>query len=342
MNNLPRGVHYVSDSSFPWIRRKQGSGFRFLDEKKKPLPEKESERINKLSIPPAWVEVKICPSEKGHIQAVGFDEKGRKQYIYHQAWVEYNQQNKFEKMINFGEVLPNIRETVAKDMRQHSLTRERILATIVWLLEHTFIRIGNKVYEKENQSYGLTTLRNKHTTVEGNKVKFSFKGKSGVYHELGITHPRIAQTLKECIELPGYELFQYLDEEGQRKTVDSHEVNEYLKNISGEDLSVKDFRTWGGTTKAGEFLSKLDCQECLENKEKEIEHAITQAVEEVAMHLGNTVAVCRKYYIHPRVIDYYRKGELVPHFKKAKRNYSRNSNKLLEHEYAIWTLLKNT
>jgi len=338
MNNLPRGVRYLSDSSFSWVRKKQGKGFCFLDEKGKSFPEIELERIKKLAIPPAWAEVKICPHERGHIQAVGFDDKGRKQYIYHPAWIEYNQQHKFEKMIRFGEVLPILRGVSAGHMRQHKLTRERILATIVWLLEHTFIRIGNKAYQKENQSYGLTTLRGKHTSVEGNKVEFSFKGKSGVYHELGITHPRIAQTIKECIELPGYELFQYLDDEGQRQTVDSRDVNEYMQEITGESLSAKDFRTWGGTTLAGEILSKLGHRK----SGKEMEEVLAQTVEEVAGHLGNTTSVCRKYYIHPQVFEIYKKGNLIPHFKKSRANHKRNSNQLLEHEYAVWTLLKNS
>lgn len=336
MNNLPRGVRYVSDSTFLWKRKKQGTGFRFLNEKGKSLLKIELERVEKLAIPPAWVDVKICSHERGHIQAVGLDDKERKQYIYNPAWVEYNQQHKFEKMIRFGQVLPILRGVCLGHMRQRKLSRERILATIVWLLEHTFIRIGNKTYQKENQSYGLTTLRGKHTNVKGNKVEFSFKGKSGVYHELDITHPRIAQTIKECIELPGYELFQYLDDEGQRQTIDSRDVNEYMQEITGESLSAKDFRTWGGTTLAGEILAKLGQKE----SEKEMDEVLTQTVEEVAGHLGNTTSVCRKYYIHPKVLKFYKRGNLVSHFKKAKANYRRNSNQLSEPEYATWTLLK--
>ena len=313
MTHLPHGLHYVSDADFTGTRAKHGAG---------------------LAIPPAWKKVKVCTDPHGHIQAVGFDDKGRKQYIYHPDWIAYNQQNKFDKMIRFAEVLPTLRDTVAGHLRQHQLSRERILATITWLLEHTFIRIGNKTYEKENQSYGLTTLHNKHTSVTGNKVKFSFKGKSGVYHELDITHPRIAQTIQQCIELPGYELFQYVNDEGQRQSVDSHQVNEYLREITGEVLSAKDFRTWGGTSKAGDFLFNPA------EGEKETEQNLLRMVEEVASHLGNTVAVCRQYYIHPLIFETYRKGTLLPHFHKAKKNYARNANELSEHEYAIWTLLK--
>jgi DNA topoisomerase-1 len=309
----PRSLRYVSDKDMVWRRVKSGEGFRFINRLGKPISERDAERIKSLVIPPAWEEVRICPDKSGHIQATGLDDKGRKQYIYHNAWTEYNQQHKFDSLKKFGEILPTLRETIAGHMRQTELTRERILATITWLLEHTFIRVGNESYAKENQSYGLTTMRTKHVDVEGNTISFSFKGKSHVYHELDVKHPRVAQTIKECIELPGYQLFKYLDE-GKRKKIDSADVNDYLKEITGESLSAKDFRTWGGTTLAGDTLYKIGHP----TEETPAEKALTQAVAQVAEHLGNTPAVCRSYYIHPQVIKSYEEDKLVSHFEKVK------------------------
>ena len=206
----PRSLHYVSDKDLVWRRIKSGEGFRFVNRLGHPLHTKDAARVKALVIPPAWEEVHISPDPNGHIQATGVDDKGRTQYIYHPSWIAYNQQHKFESLKKFGEVLPTVREVIASHMRQHELTRERVLATVVWLLENTFIRVGNKEYADENQSYGLTTMRTKHVDVEGNTIKFSFKGKSHVYHELDIAHPRVAATIKECIELPGYQIFKYI------------------------------------------------------------------------------------------------------------------------------------
>lgn len=332
-----RGIHYVSDKKLIWNRRKRGQGFEYLDENGKTLHEKEIERIKQLGIPPAWTDVRICPDEKGHLQATGLDAKERKQYIYHPDWVLYNQQHKFDYMVKFGEVLPTLREQIAADMRRHNLSRERMIATIVWLLEHTFIRIGNTVYEKENKSYGLTTLREKHMKVEGNTVKFSFKGKSGVYHHYDISHPRIVQTVKQCIELPGYKLFRYEDEQGEIRSVDSREVNEYMQGITGETLSAKDFRTWGGTVLAGDALYTIGSSE----DEKAAEHIFTTVVDQVSEHLGNTAAVCRKYYIHPKVFESYSKNKLLPHFEKVYTTYHETTGKLSPHEQAAWTLIQS-
>ncbi|MEN8253038.1 MAG: DNA topoisomerase IB [Patescibacteria group bacterium] len=335
-HRIYKGIHYVSDKKLNWKRRKRGTGFQYLDKEDKPLREKEIERIKKLSIPPAWVEVQICPDEKGHIQAVGFDAKQRKQYIYHPDWILYNQKHKFDSMIRFGEVLPVLRDQVAAHMRQHSLTRERILATIVWLLENTFIRIGNKAYAKDNKSYGLTTLREKHVEVEGNKVKFSFKGKSGVYHQHDISHPRIVQTIKQCIELPGYKLFNYLDDNDNRQRVDSKDVNEYLQSATGESMSAKDFRTWGGTTLAGDTLYQLGSF----SEELSKQDAFSQTVDRVSDHLGNTTSVCKKYYIHPKIFSSYERKKLVPHFARIHKNHKRNPGKLSPSEKAAWTLIQ--
>lgn len=329
-------VRYVSDDTFKWYRMKHGKGFRYIDDTGKPLQQEEIDRIKKLIIPPAWAHVKICQNENGHIQAVGFDQRGRKQYIYHPDWMLQNQKHKFDKMIRFGEVLPALRETTAGHMRQHTLTRERVLATMVWLLEHTFIRVGNKTYAKDNNSYGLTTLRMKHVSIDGNTVSLNFKGKSGVQHELDIKDRKIVRTIRQCSELPGYELFQYLDEDGNRQVVDSQDVNSYLQEITGEELSAKDFRTWGGTTLAGDTLYHLGNA----HSEIELKQALNQAVKTVSSQLRNTIAVCRKYYIHPKIMKTYEKGKLVPYFEDVYNRPTVSDNGLSLEEYAAWSLLK--
>lgn len=328
-------LHYVDDSQLKFQRQRCGKGFRFLTSAGKIIAAEDLKRIKKLYIPPAWVDVRICPDRNGHIQAIGFDGKGRKQYVYHPDWVAESQGAKFERVITFGKVLPTIRETVAGHMRQHTLTRERVLATVVWLLDHTFVRVGNVQYAKENQSYGLTTLREKHVDIEGNTINFSFKGKSGVYHELNVTHPRVAKTIKQCIELPGYEVFKYLNEDGDRQMIDSKDVNEYLQELSGQSLSAKDFRTWGGTTLAGQVLYNLGEPET----ETTLQSNIRTAVKDVSAHLGNTVAVCRKYYIHPLIIDKYSNNTLVPNFARLLKEGEKADTLLSPEEYATWTML---
>jgi DNA topoisomerase-1 len=331
----PHGLRYVSDQHLIWKRLKKGKYFRYVNKLGQPISSADQARIEKLVIPPAWRNVRLSPSHNGHILAVGFDAKGRKQYIYHPQWVAHNQQHKFDSLKKFGEILPTLRETVNGHMRQHDLTRERILATVVWLLEHTFIRVGNKTYAKENHSYGLTTMRTKHVDVKGQKVRFSFKGKSNVYHELAISNPRVAATVKECIELPGYELFKYLDEDDYWWPIDSADVNEYLKTITGESLSAKDFRTWGGTTIAGDKLFQLGEP----SEELPLEKAITQVVQEVSEHLGNTPAVCRQYYIHPQVIKSYEQDQLRAHFNQVYRAPSKIPSGLTKEEFATLSLL---
>lgn len=329
-------VRYVSDSGLTWTRKKVGRGYQYRNKSGNPLKPEEIEKVERLVIPPAWDDVRICPSEDGHIQAIGYDDKGRKQYIYHPDWIMYQKQNKFESMIHFGEILPKLRRTVYRHMTQEEMSRKRILATVVWLLENTFIRVGNKSYEKENDSYGLTTLKGKHVKVRGNTIKFNFKGKSGVYHELDITNPKVAKTVKECIELPGYELFQYFDEEKIKRSVDSKDVNEYLQRFAGEEMSAKDFRTWGGTTIAGMTLYELGRPK----SEEGVKTAIAQAVEEVADNLGNTVAVSREYYIHPKILSSYEDGSLITHFNDVHKSSENVPNRMSIGEYATWTLLQ--
>jgi DNA topoisomerase-1 len=223
-------------------------------------------------------------------------------------------------------------------MREHRLSEDRVLATVVWLLEHTFIRVGNTKYAEEDHSYGLTTMRDKHVSIKGSTMTFSFEGKSGVFHELEISDPRVAKTVRECVDIPGFELFQYLDEKGRRKSISSEEVNTYLKTYTGADFSAKDFRTWGGSVLAGDSLYKKGNAA----DETDLKHKIAEVVEIVSDHLGNTKSVCRKYYIHPVIFESYEKKILVPHFK---RSYERKSTKklgLTVEEYATWSLIKDS
>ncbi|HSX48752.1 MAG TPA: hypothetical protein VLE44_00660 [Candidatus Saccharimonadales bacterium] len=332
-------IHYSSGNKLNWKRAKKGTGFTFINQNGKSVSNKASlNRITKLVIPPAWKEVMVSSDPKDYIQAIGVDAKGRKQYIYHPLWVKRNQERKFDQMISFGERLPSLRAAVKAHMREHELTRDRVIATVVWLLENTFIRIGNKTYAEENGSYGLTTIREKHVAMRGNKVKFSFKGKSGVFHEIDVTQPTVVKTIRECIELPGYELFQYIDENDNKKVVDSGDVNDYLQEHTGADFSAKDFRTWGGSVLAGDSLYKKGNAP----SENDLKNNISEVVTEVSEHLGNTKKVCRTYYIHPTIITSYEKDILVPHFE---RSYSRKLHKKLSltpEEYATWSLIKDS
>ncbi len=290
-----------------------------------------------LVVPPAWKNVLICPDPENYIQAIGIDNKGRKQYIYHPDWIKKSQEKKFDQLIIFGERLPTLRKVIKSHMREHQLTQNRVIATVIWLLEHTFIRVGNKTYAEENESYGLTTMREKHIKIKGDTVTFSFKGKSNVFHELDVTNLGIVKTIKECIDLPGYEIFQYIDEDNSKKVVDAQDVNDYMREFAGVEFSAKDFRTWGGSVLAGKSLYKKGSG----NTKDDIENNVREAVKEVSVHLGNTKKVCRTYYIHPTIINSYQKDILVPHFK---RSYGRKSTKKLSlspEEYATWSLIKD-
>lgn len=329
-------LRYVTDTTKGITRKKENGNFVYFDtDGKKITSEQVLERIKNLVIPPAWENVWICPSPTGYLQATGFDEKNRKQYIYHGEWKKLSQENKFNKMVDFANSLPKIRQKIRSDMDSEELDKEKILATVVWLLEHTLVRIGNEEYAKQNDSYGLTTLRNKHVTLRGHKVTFEFTGKSGVEHTVSISNPKIAKIIKQCFELPGYEIFQYMD--GQEKyTVDSQGVNEYLKAITNEDITAKEFRTWGGTVLGGETLFAIGPA----TLEKEIKHNIATTVKKVSQHLRNTASVCRTYYIHPTVLQTYEKGILVPHFEKVYASFDRSKTQLTRPEFATLTLLE--
>jgi len=299
------GLRYVTDAA-PGIKRvRAGSGFRYVGPRGEPVRDPETLwRIKRLAIPPAWKDVWICPSENGHLQAVGRDARGRKQYRYHASWRETRDETKYQKMIAFARALSSIRARVAEDLARPGLPREKILATVARLLETTLVRVGNEEYARENGSYGLTTMRSRHVEVSGPTLRFEFRGKSGRRHTIGLTDPKLAKIVKACRDLPGQELFQYVDESGERRAVDSSDVNDYIRGIAGEEFTAKDFRTWAGTVLAARALSLIG--PC--GSEREGKRNVTRAVEAVAARLGNTVAVSRKCYIHPALIGAYLAG----------------------------------
>jgi DNA topoisomerase I len=300
-------LRYVNDEKPGIRRRRRGRGYSYVDPNGKVIQDPViRERIQSLAIPPAWEDVWIAPLPNGHIQATGRDEKGRKQYIYHARWQEMRNEVKFQRMIAFGETLPLLRQQVDKDLRRHGLPREKVLATVVRLLERSLIRIGNHAYARENGSYGLTTLRSRHVEISSSQIRFEFQGKSGKKHEVTVRDRRLARIVKDCRELPGYELFQYLDEDGKRHAVDSADVNDYLRQISGEEFTAKDFRTWGSTVGAIQALYELGPA----SSEAEARKKIAEAIKRVAEELGNTPAVCRTYYVHPDVLAAYEDGDL--------------------------------
>ena len=306
------GLRYVSDRQPGLKRVKTATGFRYTDPEGTSVREEETlGRIKSLAIPPAWADVWICKHANGHLQATGRDAKGRKQSRYHPHWREVRDATKYERMALFAKALPKIRERVEHDLGLPGMPREKVLATIIKLMETTHIRVGNDEYAKENGSYGLTTMRNKHVHVKGPTITFDFKGKSGVHHTIDLSDKRLARIVKRCEEIPGYELFQYLDHDGNHHGIDSHDVNEYLREITGERFTAKDFRTWAGSVLANELLLKFEPFQTATQAKKNVVQAIT----EVASHLGNTPSVCRKCYVHPAVLEAYLSGHLTPEGK---------------------------
>jgi DNA topoisomerase-1 len=303
------GLRYVSDQS-PGIRRKRaGKAFTYTAGDGHAMRDEETiRRIKRLAIPPAWTDVWICPDPRGHLQATGRDARGRKQYRYHPRWREVRDAVKYDRMLAFAEALPKIRQRTDQDLERPGLPREKVLATIVRLLEETRIRIGNDEYRKENGSYGLTTLRNRHVNVIGAEVRFSFRGKSGKQHNIEFQDRRMARIIKRFLEIPGQELFKYVDDNGEGRAVDSADVNEYLREITGEDFTAKDFRTWAGTILAARFLRETSGATNSRAAKKQLVRAIARVADE----LGNTPAVAKKGYIHPAVIATYLSGGLRP------------------------------
>jgi DNA topoisomerase-1 len=296
------GLYYVNDDRPGYRRRRDGNQFEYLDTGGKRIrDEHRLLRIKRLAIPPAWTDVWICPSPNGHIQATGRDARGRKQYRYHDRWREVRDENKFERLADFVKVLPSIRRRVAHDLKLPGLPRQKVLATIVRLLERTFIRVGNEEYARENKSFGLTTFQDRHVTVKGAQLRFRFRGKSGRHVEVDLTDRRVAKIISKCQDLPGQDLFQYVDEDGEIQEITSQDVNNYLREITGEDFTAKDFRTWGGTVLAA---IALNAQGKFETK-KQAKANIKAAICAVAELLGNTPAICRKCYVHPGVVEAY-------------------------------------
>jgi DNA topoisomerase-1 len=294
------GLHYVNDAAPGITRQRTGTGFRYRGPHGAPVrDEAVVARIKALAIPPAWEHVWICPREDGHLQATGRDARRRKQYRYHRRWREVRDETKYGRMLAFARALPRIRRRVRQDLARPGLPRDKVLATVVRLLETTRIRVGNEEYARENDSFGLTTLRARQVRVNGSTMEFRFRGKSGVWHEFALSDRTLAAIVRRMRDLPGYELFQYVDEQGVTRALDAADVNTYLKGVAGEEFTSKDFRTWAGTVLAAEALHKSG------------KGGLTQAIEQVARQLGNTKAVCRKCYIHPAVIDAYVDGSLA-------------------------------
>lgn len=311
------GLRYVRDDEPGIRRRRAGKHFRYIGPDGQPIQDQaELERIRKIGLPPAYTSVWICADPNGHIQATGRDAKGRKQYRYHPRWREVRDTTKYGRMISFGRALPHMRERVDRDLARPGLPREKVLAAVVRLLETTLIRVGNDEYARANQSFGLTTMRDRHVEIAGSTMRFRFKGKSGKHHSISITDPRLARIVRRCKEIPGYDLFQYIDDQGQRQDVRSEDVNAYLREISGERFTAKDFRTWAGTVLAAFALHELDPGPTSAQTRKNI----VRAVEQVAERLGNTPSICRKCYIHPEVLNAYLDGSLLQTLQQRARN----------------------
>jgi DNA topoisomerase-1 len=333
------GLRYVSDARPGIHRKKVGSGFTYVRPDRSKLIEREIiKRIKALAVPPAWTDVWICPFADGHIQATGRDMKGRKQYRYHARFREVREGTKYEHVVAFADALPAIRERVKEHMSLRGLSREKVLATVVHLLETTLIRVGNDDYAKQNNSYGLTTLKNRHVAVEGNEVRFRFTGKSGKQWSLQVKDRRIAKIIKACQELPGQELLQYVDEVGNHQDVTSSDVNDYLKEITGKDVTAKDFRTWAGTVLAAMALHEFESFDSAAQAKRNLRAAI----EKVAGKLGNTPTICRKCYVHPEVLNSYMDGKLILELKeKAESELRTEVQNLKPEEAAVLALLRS-
>jgi DNA topoisomerase-1 len=328
--DLPADLHYVDDSQ-PGLRRKilRGKFAYFTADGERITDADEIKRINALVIPPAYKDVWICADPRGHLQATGRDARGRKQYRYHPRWREVRDKDKYERMIEFGKMLPKVRRQLETHLAAPGLDRNKVMAAVVSLLDSTLIRVGNTQYARDNKSFGLTTMRNRHVEVKGNSIAFEFRGKSGIEHKVTVKDRRLANIVKRCMELPGQNLFQYLDDDGVRHGVSSHDVNAYLHQITGSDFTAKDYRTWAGSALALAMLRELHWQ-----PEPEAKKHIVDMVKAVARQLGNTPAVCRKCYIHPKVLEHFVEGEL------AKLPKPRTHKGLRMEEVALATFLE--
>jgi len=326
-----KAVHliYTSDAETAGItRKKAGKKYAYYRDGEKIKNKEEITRINKLVIPPAWENVWICALDNGHLQATGIDLKNRKQYRYHPLWNALRNHTKFYRMLQFGYALPNIRLHVEKDLALRNFEKRKILALIVSLMQRTNIRIGNNAYEKLYGSFGLTTLKDKHVKIKGQKINFSFKGKKGVMHNIDLKNKKLARLVQKCKDIPGKELFQYIDDEGNRHCIDSGMVNEYIKEISGEDFTAKDFRTWSGTVSALIAFKEIGYAETHSEYKKKVK----EALEMVASHLGNTSTVCKKYYVHPLVINLYENNTIKKYLDELDKIEENDGKADLTHE----------
>ena len=332
------GLRYVSDPQPGIQRKRQGKGFRYIGVDGTPVRDPEVlGRIKSLVIPPAWKQVWICTDPKGHLQSTGRDARGRKQSKYHPRWREVRDETKYERMLLFGAALPAIREQVERDLALPGVPRRKVLATIVRLMETTYIRVGNVEYARENHSYGLTTMRGRHVQVDGSKITFKFQGKSGVRHTVDVQDRRLARIIRRCQDLPGYELFQYVGDDGETHSIDSADVNDYLREISGQEFTAKDFRTWAGTVLACVALQECDAFD----SESQAKKNVVRAIQSVAEQLRNTPSVCRKCYVHPAVLESYMSGTMKNILKnRTQRKRARAAHALRQEEAALIRLLK--
>jgi DNA topoisomerase-1 len=331
------GLRYVTDSQ-PGIRRQRvGTGFRYLTPQGSILREaKAMQRIRSLAIPPAWTDVWICPNPLGHLQATGRDARGRKQHRYHPRWRQVRDEAKYDRILDFAAALPAVRKRVSADLAESKLSKHKVVAVVVQLLEKTAIRVGNDEYARDNKSYGLTTLHDAHAHVSGATVRFKFRGKSGKFHEISVSDARLARIVRRCQELPGRELFQYLDDDGEVQDINSADVNQYLREITGRDFTAKDFRTWVGTVLAARALQEMTSFV----SDSQGKRNILTAIEAVAGILGNTRSVCRKCYIHPAIIDSYLDRTLAQALSMRAGRRLAGSHDLNRLETAVLALLQ--
>jgi DNA topoisomerase I len=332
------GLKYVSDTEDGIVREMREEGFVYLLDGREVTDERELERIRRLAIPPAWQNVWICRDPNGHIQSTGYDARNRKQYRYHVQWQESRNRTKFDKLYAFGKVLPKLRARVRKDMAKRSLTEEKVIATVLRLMENTYIRIGNGQYERDNKSYGLTTLKDRHVKIEGDRLQFSFTGKKGIGHRIILRDRQLARIVKQCRDIPGKELFQYLDSGGNHKPIDSGKVNNYIREATGGDFTAKDLRTWAGTIHSLRALHAAGSAETAAEKKRRI----IEALDDVSRKLGNTRTVCKKYYVHPLILEWYEDGQLARYLKELSKPLPGKDQALSAEEKVLMKILRRT
>lgn len=332
------GLRYTTDQETGIRRARAGQGFEYLGPGGRRVRNAATlTRIASLALPPAWTEVWICPDPRGHLQAVGRDARGRKQYRYHPKWREVRDEAKYNRMIAFGQALPKIRRRVHRDLRRQGLPREKVLAAVVRLLELTALRVGNQVYANRNKSYGLTTIHHRHARVGGKTITFDFRGKSGKRRRVDVEHPLLSQIVRKCQELPGQDLFQFVDEDGTIRDISSGDVNDYLADTTGQSFTAKDFRTWTGTVLAALALREFESIESKASAKKNL----VRPIEQVAERLGNTPSICKKCYIHPVILESYLDGALIAALRKTAEGMMRTSlSRLRPEEAAVIALLQ--